>query len=107
MRISAIFLSAIIIAATAITSAHALTTAQKADLQKLSPELRAQVKERLGPKQTVDGVLETMLLNRLSQMYADARYFRVDRDKATVVVVRSPGDEKTIQYDPVTWVIVQ
>jgi hypothetical protein len=76
-------------------------------LQKLSPELRAQVEPRLGPKQTVDGVLETLLLNRLSNMYANARYFRIDHDNATVAVVRAPGDEIIVRYDPVTWVIVQ
>lgn len=107
MRILASFASAIILASMAVGPAHAATSSQKADLKKLSPELRAQVEERLGPKQTVDGVLETMLLNRLSKMYAEARYFRIDRGTATVTVVGGPNDEETIQYNPQTWVIVQ
>ncbi len=107
MRILTLFSSAIILASVAFSPAHAVTSQQQSDLNKLSPELRAQVEPRLGPKQTVDAVLETMLLNRLSEIHANARYFRIDRDAATVTVVRGPDDKTTVRYDPRTWIIIQ
>lgn len=86
----------------------AVTSQQEAKLQTLSPNLRDKVEARLGSGQTVDEVLETMLLNEISSLYADARYYRFDRDAATITVVYGPGQEEvTVRYDPVTWVILQ
>jgi hypothetical protein len=49
-----------------------------------------------------------MLLNRISSLYSDARYYRLDRDAATVTVVYGPGREDVmVRYDPVTWVIIR
>lgn len=107
MRILTSLFTATLLAAATLGPAHALTSKEEAKLQALSPELRAEVKDRLGPEQTVDGILETMLLNRLSDMYANARYFKIDQENATIMVIGGPSDQETVQYNPRTLVLIQ
>ena len=53
-----------------IAYAFPATPMDKAELAQLTPQLRSKVQARLGEGETVHGVLETMLLNRVSQDFA-------------------------------------
>jgi len=81
------------------------TAFEKAELAQLSPQLRSQVKARLTDGQTVRGILETMLLNNISLLFAANRIVAVDFDKGVAVVAGANGEVKTFNFDVATLVI--
>lgn len=68
-------------------------------LKELSPEDRKEVLSRLEPGQSVQGVVETMALNRLSAMYAEGRIVELDVIKGEAVVQYKDGTRKTVQFE--------
>lgn len=52
-----------------------LTQEQRQKLEALSPDLRQEVIGRLGPEQTIDGILETMILNSVSAKHSGAERY--------------------------------
>jgi hypothetical protein len=56
------------------------------ELAQLSPALRSEVLQRATGGNTVRGVLETMLLNNVSQVFASGRVVAVDFIRGAVVV---------------------
>jgi hypothetical protein len=60
-------------------------------LDALGPDARDYVMSRMGPDQTVRGLVETTLLNRLEQQYVAVDYMRyVPAEEIWVVVVATP-----------------
>ena len=118
MRVLATSCSALLLAALAVGPAEAqtergpnysppkyerLSAAEKAKLQELSPELRQRVMERMEPEQTVTGILETMLLNKVASRVEQPRQVRFLHNERTVMVVDAAGQSHRFQYDPRTW----
>ncbi len=86
-------------------SAGELTAIQKAELGQLSPQVRSQVEGRMTGEQSVRGILETMLLNNTSVMFATNRVVAVDFDKGVEVVEGKNGEIKAFPFDVETLAI--
>jgi cytochrome c-type biogenesis protein CcmH/NrfF len=107
MRILTMLCTAVVLAAIASTPASAITSQEQAQLQRLSPELRQKVADRLGPGQTVNEILDTMVLNNISELFSEPRSFTVDHVAHTVTILYVNGETETVRYDPVTLLIVR
>lgn len=71
-------------------------------MQQLSPEMRAEVQGRMGPRQRLDEVVETTLLNRLfAQGYNDVRSFQRTGEFYTAEVIQH-NQPMTVRIDPRT-----
>ena len=105
MRTFTLFCSALVLAALAATPANAVTRAEQARLQQLSPEVRQRVMDRMGPEQTVIGILETMLLNQVASMIDQPRSVRFVHENNTIVVTDAAGQSYTLRYNPQTWLV--
>jgi hypothetical protein len=77
----------------------------KAVFDMLSPQLQEQVKSRLTGGNTVRGVLETMLLNDISKLFATNRILAIDFNEGVAIVERADGDIDTVYFDTTTLVI--
>jgi len=86
-------------------SAGQPTAIQKAELDQLSPQMRSQVEGRMTGEQSVRGILETMLLNNTSVMFATNRVVAVDFDKGVEVVEGKNGEIKAFPFDVATLAI--
>lgn len=86
----------------AALSAAELTAFDKSELAQLTPELRAQVEARLTSGETVRGILETMLLNQISQLFASGRVTAVDFEKGIAVWQGPNGEVKVLPFDITT-----
>lgn len=82
-----------------------MTARDKAVFDILSPQLQEQVKSRLTGGNTVRGVLETMLLNDVSKLFATNRILAVDFNEGVAIVERADGDVDTVYFDTTTLVI--
>jgi hypothetical protein len=98
-----------VLAALAVTSALALSTAaaamtkyEKLELEGLSPALRKQVEARMTGQQTVRGILETMLLNNISDKVANNQVVAIDFDNAVIVVTNPEAATRAYRFDPAT-----
>jgi len=98
-----------VLAATILMSgaafAYEATALEKAELAQLTPQLRSEVQARLSGEQTVRGILETMLLNKISLIFASDRVVAVDFDKGVAVVEGKDGKIMTFPFDVTTLVI--
>jgi len=81
------------------------TPMEKVELAQLSPQLRSQVEARLVSGQTVRGVLETMLLNNVSQEFASGHVVATDFERGDVVVENGSGQMKVFPFDVATLAI--
>ncbi len=102
IRKSMIALAMAAVLAPSVVSAAQPTAFEKAELAQLTPELRAQVKARLASGQTVRGILETMLLNQISQLFAAGRVTAVDFEKGVAVWQGPNGDIRVLPFDIAT-----
>ena len=91
--------------ATAAAAAPALTAYEKAELAQLSPEVRKQVEARMTGQQTVRGILETMLLNSISEKVAYNQVVAIDFDKSIIVVTNPKGAVRAYEFDATTLVV--
>ena len=82
--------------------AYEATALEKAELAQLTPQLRSEVQARLSGEQTVRGILETMLLNKISLIFASDRVVAVDFDKGVAVVEGKDGKIRTFPFDVTT-----
>lgn len=82
-----------------------MTARDKAVFDMLSPQVQEQVKSRLTGGNTVRGVLETMLLNEVSELFATNRILAVDFNEGVAIVERAGGDVDTVYFDTTTLVI--
>jgi hypothetical protein len=75
------------------------TALQKAELYQLRPQVRSQVEGRMTGQQSVRGILETMLLNNTSLLFATNRVVAIDFDKGVEVVEGKNGEIKAFPFD--------
>jgi hypothetical protein len=85
-----------------IAYAFPATPMEKAELAQLTPQVRSDVQARLGQGETVHGVLETMLLNRVSQDYATQRIVATDFQRGDLVIEGPNGQIRTVPFDVTT-----
>lgn len=87
-------------------AAHAatqLTAFEKAELAQLTPALQAEVKKRMAQGgQKVREILETMLLNKISLLFAQGRVAAVDFEKGIAVYQLQNGDLKLVPFEVAT-----
>lgn len=85
----------------AFSSAQAagMAAKDKAIFDQLSPPLQQEVKSRLKDGNTVRGVLETMLLNAISELFAANRIQAVDFDEGVAIVELPDGDVDTVFFE--------
>nr|WP_294548827.1 hypothetical protein [uncultured Rhodopila sp.] len=102
LRKSAIALAMAAVFAPAVVSAAELTAFDKAELDQLSPALRTQVEARLTSGQTVRGIVETILLNQISQIFASGEVTAIDFEKGMAVWQGPNGDIKVLPFDITT-----
>lgn len=91
--------------ATGAAYATEATSIEKAELAQLSPSLKSQVEARLVSGQTVSAVLETMLLNNVSQEFASGHVVASDFQRGDIVVVGKGGQMKVFPFDVTTLAI--
>jgi hypothetical protein len=85
--------------------AYEATAFEKTELAQLNPQLRGQVEARMTGGQTARGILETMLLNNISALFATNRIVAVDFEKGVVVVDGTNGQMRSFTFDVTTLVI--
>lgn len=101
-RKSAFALTLAIMLAPALVSAAEFTAFEKAELSQLTPDLRQQMEARLTQGQTVRGILETMLLNQISLLFAGGKVTAVDFEKGVAVWQGPNGDLRIVPFDVAT-----
>jgi hypothetical protein len=89
----------------AVASPADATAFEKAELAQLTPQLRAQVEARMKNGQTVRGILETMLLNNISALFAVGAIKAVDFEKGVAVVATPSGEIKVVAFDVATLIV--
>jgi len=104
-RTLALASAAVLAAATLPALAASYTKLEEAELAQLTPQLRSQVEARITNGQTVRGILETMLLNNVSALFAAQRVEAVDFEKGVMVVTTPNGTLKSVTFDVATLVI--
>ena len=73
---------------------------QQAELNRLSPAMRQQVEARMKEGgQSVHGVLETILLNNVSQQFAANKIVATDMERGDVVVAGKDGQLRVFPFD--------
>ncbi len=87
------------LAAADIARAAPMAAMDAAELQQLSPAMRNDVTARLKDGQTVHGVLETMLLNKVSEDFAAKRIVASDFMRGAVVVEGKDGKLYSFSFD--------
>jgi hypothetical protein len=93
-------LAAVLLATAA--SAAPPTALEKAELSMMSPAKQKEVLARATGGNTVDGVVETMLLNQISDEFAQGNVVGVDFDDAVVVVRSKKGQLRAYEFDTLT-----
>jgi hypothetical protein len=87
-------------------SARFQTSLGRAELAELSPQMRAEVEQRMKqPGQTVPEILQTMLLNSIKAKYPANRIVALDFGRGVAVVQLPTNEMRTIQFDTRTLVI--
>lgn len=87
----------------AAAGAAELTPFEQAEIGQLSPALQAEVKKRMAEGgQKVREILETMLLNKISLLFAQGRVAAVDFEKGIAVYQLPNGDLKLIPFEVAT-----
>jgi hypothetical protein len=97
--------SAILSLASSGVLAATPTQFQKAELAQLSPAVRSQVEARMTGTQTVRGIIETMLLNSVSEKFAAKRVVAVDFDIGVAVVEGKDGHMMRFPFEIPTLII--
>ena len=103
----AVVASAIVtaMAASGIATAANPTPLEQAEIAQLSPTLQAEVKARMASSgQKVSEILDTMLLNSVSKIFASGRVIATDFDKGIVVTEGTNGQLRWFNFDMATLV---
>lgn len=72
---------------------------QAAELGELSPELRAEVLSRATGTNTPRGVLETILLNSISQRFPASRIVGIDFGRGVVVIATAENQLRALNFN--------
>jgi len=89
---------AVVALAGSAEAAQRLSKQDQQILSQLSPQARNEVLSRLTPGETVEGIVETMALNRLSLLYAEGRIIDVDVIQGIAVVQYPDGTIKKMPF---------
>jgi hypothetical protein len=81
------------------------TPFQQAELAQLTPAVRSQVEARMTGTQTVRGIVETMLLNNISQQFAAKRVVAVDFEIGVATVEGKDGSIRTFPFEIPTLIV--
>ena len=96
------FLFAAVLAFSSLTggadAAQRLSKQDQQILSQLSPQARQEVLSRLTPGETVEGIVETMALNHLSQLYAESRVVELDVMQGIATVQYMDGTRKQVPF---------
>lgn len=111
MRTSTPLALAVALALAAPLASHAaqeseLTQQQRQKLEALSPDVRQKVIDRLGPEQTIDGILETMIVNIVSARHPGAEQYVPNVAKMNVDVIFK-NERWLVTIDPSTLQIAE
>jgi hypothetical protein len=87
---------------TASARAEPPTSLEKAELSMMSVAKQKEVLARAYAGNTVDGVIETMLLNQLSDEFAQGNVVGVDFDDAVFIVRNKKGQLKAYEFETLT-----
>jgi hypothetical protein len=81
--------------------AQTVTAEEQKILDALEPQAREYVMSRMGPDQTVVGLIETTIYNRLQQQFADIESltYMVEDEAWEVVVVTPEGARRAHRID--------
>jgi hypothetical protein len=83
--------------------AASLTAIEQAEISMLSPALQGEVKTRMATGgQTVSEILDTMLLNSVSKVFASGRVIAADFNKGVVVTQGANGEMRSFNFDTAT-----
>ena len=77
----------------------------RAELAQLSPKLRGEVEARMKDGQSVHGILETMLLNNVSQDFASGHIVATGFGRGEVVAANKDGQLKGFPFNVETLVV--
>ncbi len=103
MKTCAAAIAAVLLAGAA--AAMPPTSLEKAELSMLSPAKQKEVLARATGGNTVDGVIETMLLNQVSDEFAQGNVVGVDFDDAVFVVRNKKGQLRVYEFDTVNLIL--
>ena len=78
------------------------TAVEKAELSMLSPDKQKEVLARATGGNTVSGVIETMLLNQISDDFANGDAISIDFTQELFVVRNKNGQLREYEFDSVT-----
>jgi hypothetical protein len=98
MRLLIAAVLAILALAGSADAAQRLSKQDQQMLSQLSPQARKEVLSRLTPGETVEGIVETMALNRLSQLYAEGRVVELDVVQGVATVQYKDGTRKQVPF---------
>jgi hypothetical protein len=79
-------------------AAQRLSRQDQQILSQLSPQARSEVLSRLTPGETVEGIVETMALNRLSQLYAEGKVVELDVIQGIATIQYKDGTRKQVPF---------
>ena len=81
------------------------TPLEQAEINMLTPALQAEVKSRMAVGgQKVSEILDTMLLNSVSKVFASGRVVAADFNNGVVVTQGANGQMRAFNFDPATLV---
>jgi hypothetical protein len=99
--IASAFLAAMIVSEGAVAADP--TAIEQAELSMLSPALQAEIRTRMAAGgQKVSEILDTMLLNSVSKVFASGRVVAVDFAKGVVVTEGTNGQLRSFNFDTAT-----
>jgi hypothetical protein len=79
-------------------AAQRLSRQDQQILSQLSPQARNEVLSRLTPGETVKEIIETMALNRLSQLYAEGKVVDLDVIQGIATIEYKDGTRKQVPF---------
>jgi hypothetical protein len=102
--IIALTFAAAIVASGSVKAANP-TPLEQAEINMLTPALQAEVKSRMAAGgQKVSEILDTMLLNSVSKVFASGRVVAADFNNGVVVTQGTNGQMRAFNFDPATLV---
>jgi hypothetical protein len=102
--IIALTFAAALVASGSVKAANP-TPLEQAEINMLTPVLQAEVKSRMAAGgQKVSEILDTMLLNSVSKVFASGRVVAADFNNGVVVTQGTNGQMRAFNFDPATLV---
>jgi hypothetical protein len=98
---ASVFVAALLVSGNAMAADP--TPIEQAEIAQLSPALQAEVKARMAAGgQKVSEILDTMLLNSVSKIFASGRVVAADFNKGVVVTQGTNGQLRSFNFDVAT-----